>query len=92
MLTQVFKIKNPYGLHARPSASLSKAANQFQSNITLAYRDHTVDAKSILGLMTLAAPCDSEITLCVDGIDEKQAFQTLSDTINDLLMHAEGNP
>ena len=58
MLEIKLTIKNKLGLHARPSALLAKTAGLFRSSITLTSGKRTVDAKSILGLMTMALPCE----------------------------------
>ena len=65
MLEIKLTIKNKLGLHARPSALLAKTAGLFRSAITLTCGKRTVDAKSILGLMTMAFPCGTELTLSV---------------------------
>ena len=77
MLEIKLTIKNKLGLHARPSALLAKTAGLFRSSITLTSGKRTVDAKSILGLMTI--PCGTELTLSVDGPDEKAAAQSISE-------------
>ena len=77
MLEIKLTIKNKLGLHARPSAPLAKTAGLFRSSITLTSGKRTVDAKSILGLMTMALPCGTELTLSVDGPDEKAAAQSI---------------
>ncbi len=79
MLEIKLTIKIKLGLHARPSALLAKTAGLFRSAITLTCGKRTVDAKSILGLMTMAFPCGTELTLSVDGPDEKAAAQSISE-------------
>lgn len=77
MLTKNIIVKNKLGLHARPSALLAKTASLFQSSILLQRNGQSVDAKSILGLMTMAAPYGTELTLTTDGNDEEVALQTI---------------
>lgn len=74
MQTRTITILNKLGLHARPSALLSKTANLYTSNITLSTGTRTVDAKSILGLMTMAMPCGAELTIRTEGRDEAEAM------------------
>lgn len=75
MLTQTLTVKNRLGLHARPSALLAKTANLYKSSILLKDKVRTVDAKSILGLMTMALPKGTELVVCVDGPDEASALR-----------------
>lgn len=86
MLEIKLTIKNKLGLHARPSALLAKTAGLFRSAITLTCGKRTVDAKSILGLMTMAFPCGTELTLSVDGPDEKAAAQSISELFETALV------
>lgn len=89
MIEKDYEIVNKYGLHARPCACLSKEAARFESSVKLAYNEHVVDAKSILGLMTLAAPGGSRIRLTVDGPDEKEAFAALDALVAEVLLKEE---
>ena len=63
MQTKQLTVLNKLGLHARPCALLAKTAGFFQSSITLTHNNHSVDAKSILGLMTMAAVSYTHLTL-----------------------------
>jgi phosphocarrier protein len=73
------EIKNKLGLHARPASLLVKLAGTFQSEIQLAKDDTEVNAKSILGVMMLAAGPGNTITIIADGADEDAAIKALSD-------------
>lgn len=73
---------NKLGLHARASAKLVSLASEFDSEITLQRNGQQVNAKSIMGLMMLAAAKGAEIELCADGKDEKRALEALSELIN----------
>lgn len=75
MQSATITIHNKLGLHARPSALLSKTANLYASSVTLSCGARTVDAKSILGLMTMAMPCGTELTITTEGRDEKEAMR-----------------
>lgn len=71
-------IQNETGLHARPAAEFVKLASRFQSNITIHVDTKTVNAKSIISVMTLAAKKGTVLTLKADGADEAEAIQALS--------------
>jgi phosphocarrier protein HPr len=77
MIKETIEIINKLGLHARASAKLSHLANSFQSDIFLIYHEDRVNAKSLLGILTLAASVGNPITIEVDGKDEKEAAQKL---------------
>ena len=67
-----------HGLHARPAAELVRLAGRFKSDIKLTKDDITVDAKSIMGVMMLAAECGSEVVITVEGPDEDDAMQVVA--------------
>ena len=71
------KIANKRGLHARASAKLVEAAARFKSHITVAKDGQCVDARSIMGLMLLAAPIGSEIEISAAGEDAKEALTAI---------------
>jgi phosphocarrier protein len=75
-------IVNPLGLHARPAAQLVKLASGFQADIEVEKEGLTVNAKSIMGVMMLAAECGSTITLRATGPDESQAVAALLDLVS----------
>jgi phosphocarrier protein len=83
MISQQITIINKLGLHARAAAKLVKTASAFGSQVTLDKAGQQVNGKSIMGVMMLAASQGSEVTLQVDGEDERQAMQALVDLIND---------
>ena len=76
-------IINRLGLHARAAAQLVKAANQFSSEITIEKADDQVNAKSIMGILMLAAACGSRITVTTEGEDAEAAMATIEEMIND---------
>lgn len=78
MRCQRITLINKLGLHARASAKLVSLASEFDSEITLKRNGQTVNAKSIMGLMMLAAAKGSELELCTDGKDEKKALEALA--------------
>lgn len=77
MLTRNVTIVNKLGLHARPAALFTKTANLFDCRITIRKGDKTIDAKSILSVMTLAAKCDTELTVTADGPGEAAAMESM---------------
>jgi phosphocarrier protein len=71
------KIVNKLGIHARPAAEIVKAAGKFKSNITIVRDDLEVNAKSIMGVMMLAAEFGSTIVLRANGDDADAALESL---------------
>ena len=78
MITQEIKITNRLGLHARPAALLVQTAAQFACDIKITKDNVQVNAKSIMGVMMLAAECGSCLQLQYNGADEQQAAQALA--------------
>ncbi len=76
-------ISNKLGLHARASAKLTKLAGSFQSEVHLSRNGRRINAKSIMGVMMLAAGMGSEVELETDGADERAAMDALIALIND---------
>jgi phosphocarrier protein HPr len=70
----IFVVLNDKGLHTRPSTELVKCAANFGSQISLSYRNYVVNAKSILGILMLAAERGSKIMVEVIGDDAEQAL------------------
>lgn len=81
MVKKELTILNSSGLHARPAASLVKLASRFTSKIYLQKDGLEVNAKSIMGVMTLAAEKGSKIMIIADGKDEKEALKQLIELI-----------
>ncbi len=77
MIRETIEIINKLGLHARASAKLSHLANSFTSDIYLIYNGDRVDAKSLLGILTLAASVGNKITIEANGKDEKKALKEI---------------
>jgi phosphocarrier protein len=73
MIRSTIRVSNKLGLHARASAKLTKLAGQFASEVHLARNGRRVNAKSIMGVMMLAAGLGSELELEIDGPDEERA-------------------
>jgi len=77
MIKSFISISNKLGLHARASAKLTKLAGSFKSEIFLSRNGRRVNAKSIMGVMMLAAGMGSEIEIEADGADEAEAMLAL---------------
>ena len=77
MLKRTITISNKLGLHARASAKLTQAASRFQSGVWIARNGRRVNAKSIMGVMMLAAGLGSTVELETDGPDEAEALDAL---------------
>ncbi|MDO9360682.1 MAG: HPr family phosphocarrier protein [Polaromonas sp.] len=76
-------ISNKLGLHARASAKLTKLAGSFACEVWMAKGDRRVNAKSIMGVMMLAAGLGSAVEVETDGADEQQAMDAILALIND---------
>jgi phosphocarrier protein len=83
MIKQEVEIINKLGLHARASTKLTQIAAQFLSQIWVERNARRVNAKSIMGVMMLAAGKGSKITFEIDGQDEEQAMAALLHLVND---------
>jgi phosphocarrier protein len=83
MIKTALRINNKLGLHARASAKLTKLASGFSSEVHLTRNSRRVNAKSIMGVMMLAAGLGAEIELEVDGNDEVQAVAAITTLVND---------
>ena len=76
-----FEIISPNGLHARPAAAIARISSGFESSIKIGYESVLVNAKSIMGLLTLAAGQGSRISIEVEGSDEQKAFDALQNLL-----------
>ena len=83
MLHSTLTLVNPLGLHARAAAKLVDTTKTFASKIELEFSGQIVDAKSIMRVLMLGAAVDSQLTLHIEGEDESQAMQTVSELIAD---------
>ena len=83
------EIVNKLGLHARASAKLTQLAGQYKSNIWIGRSGKRVNAKSIMGVMMLAAAKGTSIAIETDGPDEADAMAALTDLIADCFGEGE---
>jgi phosphocarrier protein len=83
MIKSSITISNKLGLHARASAKLTKLAGGFRCDVHMSRNGRRVNAKSIMGVMMLAAGAGTEIEIETDGDDEQVAMQALRALIDD---------
>ncbi len=81
MIRRDIVVMNRLGLHARAAAKLVQLANQFKAQVTLSTNQMCADAKSILGVLTLAAAKDTPLTIETNGPDEQQAMENIESLI-----------
>jgi phosphocarrier protein HPr len=81
MIQQEIEITNKLGLHARASAKLTQLAAKFQSDVWMTRNARRVNAKSIMGVMMLAAGKGAKVVLETDGADEQACFDALVELI-----------
>lgn len=81
MIEKTVKISNPTGLHARPAALFVQTAGKFTSHVWISKEDKKVNAKSIMGLMSLAVAKGTFITIGAEGDDEQMAVKELIDLV-----------
>ena len=72
-----FIVSNDRGLHTRPSTELVKCATSFRANISLLYHKHSVNAKSLLGILMLAASKGARVGIEAEGEDAEEAVQSI---------------
>jgi phosphocarrier protein len=72
-----FVVVNEKGLHTRPSTELVKCASTFKSQVMLTYQSYTVNAKSLLGILMLAAARGAKIHVNAEGDDAEEAVKTI---------------
>ena len=89
MIKTTIILINKLGLHARASAKFVSTASRFQSHLDVIKNSQTVNGKSIMGVMMLAASHGNSLTLQIDGPDEVEMEQALVDLINNRFGEAE---
>ncbi|MCL1955650.1 MAG: HPr family phosphocarrier protein [Spirochaetes bacterium] len=77
MTEQTIIVTNRAGIHARPSAILVQKTKNFKSNIYMEKNNDRINAKSIMGIITLGASYGTELRIIADGEDEKDAVDTI---------------
>ena len=89
MLEVEVTIVNRLGLHARAAGKLVNLSKTFESRVSLGRGDESVDAKSIMAVMLLAAPIGTRLTLRVEGADEDAALESIAELIANRFGEAE---
>ena len=82
MIAKEVVINNQVGLHARPATFFIQKANEFKSSIWVEKEDRRVNAKSLLGVLSLGIVKGTSVTLIADGADEEAAISTLAELID----------
>lgn len=82
MITKEAVINNQVGLHTRPATFFIQKANEFKSSIWIEKDERRVNAKSLLGVLSLGIVKGTTVTLVADGADEQEAIDTLTALIN----------
>ncbi|MDR2897307.1 MAG: HPr family phosphocarrier protein [Spirochaetaceae bacterium] len=77
MIEKTVTVSNRAGIHARPSALIAQTASKFECEILIKKDSLTVNAKSIMGVITMAAGYNTTLYLTTDGSDEAEAMQAL---------------
>ncbi|MBS3995173.1 MAG: HPr family phosphocarrier protein [Alkaliphilus sp.] len=75
MVKKTITINNPTGLHARPATLIVKEASKYKSHISLAHGTHEINAKSIMGIMSMGLSMGSEVDIIAEGVDEHEALE-----------------
>ena len=81
MISKEVVINNQVGLHARPATFFIQKANEFKSSIWVEKEERRVNAKSLLGVLSLGIVKGTSVKLIADGADEEEAIETLSNLI-----------
>ncbi|HIQ86885.1 MAG TPA: HPr family phosphocarrier protein [Candidatus Scatomorpha merdigallinarum] len=82
MISKEVTINNQVGLHARPATFFIQKANEFKSSIWIEKDDRRVNAKSLLGVLSLGIVKGTAVNIVADGVDENEAIATLSALID----------
>ena len=89
MIQQEIEIINKLGLHARASAKLTQLAAKYRSEVWMTRNAKRINAKSIMGVMMLAAGKGAKVLLETEGADEKECFDALAELINNRFGESE---
>jgi len=83
MAQRTVELRNRLGLHARAAAKFVHTASNFQAQVTVRHNDEEVNGKSILGLLLLAAPLGTKLTITASGADETAALDAIEALVRD---------
>lgn len=81
MVSKTVIVQNQVGLHARPATFFIQKSNEFKSSIWVEKDGRRVNAKSLLGVLSLGITKGTEITIIVDGVDEEEAIEALESLV-----------
>ena len=81
MVNKSIVINNQVGLHARPATFFIQKANEFKSSIWVEKDDRRVNAKSLLGVLSLGITKGTLVSISADGVDEQEAVEALSELV-----------
>lgn len=82
MLSKTITVQNQVGLHARPATFFIQKANEFKSSIWVEKEERKVNAKSLLGVLSLGITKGTAITIITDGTDEEEALSALETLVD----------
>lgn len=85
MISHTVTINNDVGLHARPAAFFVRTCSKYRSDIFIEKDGNRVNAKSIMGIMSLGISPNEKITIITDGIDEEAAMKDIIDLVENRL-------
>ena len=81
MITKEVTIQNQVGLHARPATFFIQKTNEYKSSVWVEKDERRINAKSLLGILSLGITCGTAITIVADGVDEQAAVDGLAELI-----------
>ena len=76
------KVKNKLGLHVRPATQIAKILQKIKAKVTLTYKRQSVNARSIMSIMILAAPKNAQLKIEAQGVDAKETLEELLNAFN----------
>lgn len=82
MIKQKIIVRNPEGLHLRPAAVFAEEMGKFNCDVNVRFKKNTVNAKSLLSILSACIVCGSEISIECDGSDEQEAMKKAIDLID----------
>lgn len=77
-IVRKLKVKNPLGLHTRPAAAIVKLLQPSKSSVFFTYKNETINARSIMSILMLAAKKNAQLVVTIEGDDAEQTFAHLS--------------
>ena len=81
MFTQEVTVNNQVGLHARPATYFIQKANEFKSSIWVEVEDRKINAKSLLGVLSMGITKGTRVSIIAEGPDEEEAVKALTDML-----------